>query len=154
MKLNTVALTALTLSSLMLSSAVMAANEIATARVQIVPAINITEQTEIDFGTLSNIDGTCTMSSGGSLSGTAGMECAGDEVPGQFNISGLDGAVISLSVTQGFSQGVTFQPVIDGSNSRTLEGGVTTVVILGSLTLNNAQDGEQNISYTLTANYE
>ncbi len=137
-----------------LNQSVLAASEIGNARVQIVPAININQESEIDFGQLSNVDGTCIMSSGGSLSGTAGMDCAGDQVPGVFSISGANGAVISLSVTQGSTDGVVFNPVIDGSISRTLANGLTTVTILGSLILNNAIDGDKNISYTLTANYE
>lgn len=138
----------------LLSQPVIAASELASARVSIVPAINISEDAEIDFGQLSNIDGTCYMSNDGSLSGTTGMDCVGNQAPGVFSISGLNGAVINISVSQGSIDGVTFNPVIDGELSRTLEGGSTTVTILGSLTLNNALDGEKNISYTFTANYE
>lgn len=138
----------------LLSPPVMAASELASARVSIVPAININEEAEIDFGQLSNIDGTCYMSSGGTLSGTTGMDCVGSQAPGVFSISGLIGAVINISVTQGSIDGVTFDPVIDGELSRTLANGSTTVTILGSLTLNNALDGDKNISYTFTANYE
>lgn len=149
-----VLLVALVEALCLLSQPALAASELASARVSIVPAINISEETEIDFGQLSNIDGTCFMSSDGTLSGTTGMDCVGSQAPGVFSISGLSGAVINISVSQGSIDGVTFDPVIDGELSRTLEGGSTTVTILGSLTLNNALDGDKNITYTFTANYE
>ena len=133
---------------------VKAATEVANARVQIVPAINISQDTEVDFGTLNNVNGTCAMSVGGDLSGTSGMDCAGTQTPGQFTIGGASGSVVTIAVTQGQLGGVTFNPVIAGSNSRTLEEGSTTVTVIGNVVLQDATDGDKNISYTFTANYE
>lgn len=131
-----------------------AANLAAHAKVVLLPAIQIDEQNEIDFGTLSNVDGTCQMAADGSLSGTEGMSCTGTETPGQFTISGQNDAIINLAVATGEAAGITFTPVIDGNSSRALENGSTQITILGSLTLNNASEGANTISYTLTANYE
>lgn len=133
---------------------VLAATELASAHVEIVPAIDISEQNQIDFGTLSNIDGICTMSAGGTLSGSAGMDCSGAQTPGLFTISGLDGATVNISVSQGNSGGITFIPTLLGGGNRSLDGGSINVTVLGSLELNNASEGEKDISYTLTANYE
>lgn len=144
----------ITLLCTSISSTTFAANEIGNARVKIVPAIQIDEETEVDFGLLSNIDGTCFMAADGSLSGSAGMDCIGNETPGVFSIRGASGAVINISATQGTIGGVTFNPVIAGNINRTLNDGSTTVTILGNLVLNGATEGTKVITYTLVANYE
>ena len=131
-----------------------AASTLAFAKVNLVPAINIEQTAEIDFGTLHNVDGVCHMGNGGSLSGTSGMDCAGTETPGEFTVTGQDGASIVVSVTPGTANGITFTPALNGSPTRTLESGTAQIVVLGALHLNGASDGLNTISYTVTANYE
>ena len=137
-----------------LSSPLFAASELGNARVLLLPAIDISEESEVDFGQLSNVDGTCAMALDGSLSGSPGMDCVGNETPGVFAIRGADGAVLNISVSQGILGGITFNPVIAGNSQRTLENGSTTVTILGNLILSGAAEGTSIISYTLVANYE
>lgn len=143
------------MTALTLSSAAFAANQAGTSNVEIVSAILITEATQIDFGQIINLDGTCTMSAGGALSGTAGMGCTGTETAGNFSIAGTSGAVVDISVTAGAAVGgVTYSPVIDGAPSRTLTGGVASVDVIGNIVLATATDGIKNIAYTFTANYQ
>ena len=137
------------------SGAAYAADQAGNANVEIVSAIVITENTQIDFGQIINLDGTCTMASGGSLSGTAGMACTGTETPGTFQVAGTTGAVVDVSVTAGPAvDGVTFNPVIDGVLTRTLAGGTADVDVIGNIVLASATDGVKDIAYTFTANYQ
>lgn len=131
-----------------------AASMLAFAKVELVPAIDIEQTREVDFGTINNVDGICEMTSGGMLSGSEGMDCTGNETPGEFTISGQDGASIILSVTAGQTNGVTFTPALVGSNIRTLENGIANITVLGALQLSGALDGMNTVSYTITANYE
>ena len=145
----------LPLIALAISPSVIAADQSGNANVEIVSAITISEDTQIDFGQIINLDGTCTMSTGGALSGTAGMGCTGSETPATFTVSGTSGSVVDISVTAGASvDGVSYAPVIDGLNTRTLVGGDATVDVVGSITLNSATDGIKDIAYTFTANYQ
>ena len=142
------------IAGLSLSSAVFAASAVGHAHVVIVPAIHINEISAVNFGQLSNVNGTCSMSANGDLVGTAGMDCAGSETPGKFTVSGLEGAVVTINVEQGFDGGVTFHPIVDGSANRTLVDGTAEITVRGDLVLDNAIDGEKNINYRFTANYE
>ncbi len=141
-------------SCCLLSAPVRAATEMGSARVEILPAINVSQLSEVDFGRIHNVDGTCVMTAQGALTGTAGMGCAGSETPGAFTISGGSGSLVVLSVSQGALDGVTFHPVIEGSLQRALVDGVTTVTVLGSLVVDGASEGVKQISYTFTANYQ
>lgn len=142
-------------SALAASSLIMAADQAGNANVEIVSAITISEDTQIDFGQVINTDGTCNMASGGSLSGTAGMGCTGVETPAAFTINGTTGAVVDISVTAGAAvDGVTYNPVVDGILTRTLSGGTTSVNVIGNIVLSGASDGVKDIAYTFTANYQ
>lgn len=134
---------------------VLAADQSGNANIEIVTAITITEDTQIDFGQIINADGTCTMSSGGSLSGTLGMGCTGVETPATFTVLGTSGAVVIINVAGGSTlDGVTYNPVIDGSSARTLSGGSASVDVIGNVVLSGASDGVKDIPYTFTANYQ
>lgn len=142
-------------AALSVSGAVLAADQAGNANVEIVSAILITETTQIDFGQIINIDGTCTMGTGGALSGTAGMGCTGTETAGTFSIAGTSGAVVDVSVSAGASvDGVSYNPVVDGVLTRTLTGGAATVNVIGNIVLASATDGVKDIAYTFTANYQ
>lgn len=148
-------LMAASLAALTASGAVLAADQAGNANVEIVSAILITETTQIDFGQIINVDGTCTMAAGGALSGTAGMGCTGTETAGVFNISGTSGAVVDVSVTAGAAvDGVSYNPAVDGAASRTLTGGTANVNVIGNIALVSATDGVKDIAYTFTANYQ
>ena len=125
-----------------------------TAKVELLSALTVEEEEEVDFGRLINENGTCTMLSGGVLDGPANMGCTGQETPGQFTVSGRDGAHIEIHVNRGPTiDGVTFVPVVDGSSVRVLRRGDVDVFVVGRLELANATDGEKELSYTFTANY-
>jgi hypothetical protein len=59
-------------SALAASSIAFAADQAGNANVEIVSAITISEDTQVDFGQIINANGTGSMASGGSLSGTTG----------------------------------------------------------------------------------
>ncbi len=138
-----------------LSNWALAADLASNANVEIVTAISLSEDTEIDFGMLTNENGTCTMASGGALTGSAGQSCTGTETPASFTVTGTAGKVVNVSVTAGAAvDGVTYTPVIDGSTTPTLSAGSATVPVIGNLVLASATDGAKNIAYTFTANYQ
>ena len=78
------------LLGILAASSAQAADQTGNANVEIVSAITITEDTQIDFGQIINLDGVCTMSSGGNLNGTVGMGCTGTETPATFTITGME----------------------------------------------------------------
>ncbi len=127
----------------------------ANARVSIVKAIDIGVVNELDFGSISQLNGTCSMGSSGILSGSDGQDCSGSSTPGVFQIAGANGQSIIMNVTSGAAvDGINFTPRIDGSDNRTLVDGTANVEIIGDLTLSDATLGDKNISYTVTANYQ
>ncbi|MEM8499195.1 MAG: hypothetical protein AAF542_14315 [Pseudomonadota bacterium] len=143
----------LSASVLVGSTTSIAEPTVATAKVEILPALDVRQETAIDFGQIRNAPGTCTMSSNGALSGTDGLECAGTETPGSFVVTGSANSVIDVSVTGGSEDGVYFAPRIEGANQRALSNGVARIVVLGSLELEKTSPGTKQISYTFTANY-
>ena len=124
----------------------------ASANTELVAEIAITEDTQIDFGILTEEDGTCTMASGGGLTGSLGQSCTGSATPGSFTITGTNGKEVDLTLTAAVD-GVTYNPLVDGDIAPRLTGGTTTVAVIGSLVLLSAGDGDKNISYTFAANY-
>ena len=142
-------------AALSLSGVALATDLASNANVEIVTAIAISEDTQIDFGLLTNEDGTCTMASGGALTGSAGQSCTGSATPGSFTVTGTAGKVVDLTLTAGAAvDGVTYNPVVDGSSAPTLTAGSATVAVIGNLVLASATDGDKNIAYTFTANYQ
>ncbi|WP_145999246.1 hypothetical protein [Oceanicoccus sp. KOV_DT_Chl] len=155
MNMNKIILPIAAASLISLSTVATAADFSANANVEIVTAVSISEDTQIDFGILTNEDGTCTMASGGALTGSNGQSCTGTETPAAFTVDGTDGKVVDLSVTAGSAvDGVTYTPVIDGASTATLTGGSATVAVIGNLVLASATDGDKDIAYTFTANYQ
>ena len=132
----------------------LAASETANARVEILPALSISQATQVDFGQLHNANGDCIMSATGELSGSPEMACTGTRTPGIFTISGTTGSTIIVSTTQGSSGGVTFQPEIAGGSNHLLDNGQAIVTVGGRLTLDSASEGIKSIAYTVTANYQ
>jgi len=137
-----------------LSGASIAADLTGTAKVNLLTPLALTETTQIDFGTMTSENGTCTMASGGALTASAGQSCTGTAIPGVFKIDGSD-VTVDISVTAGAAvDGVTFNPSIDGASSVTLSGGTANVSVIGGLDLLAATAGSKSISYTFTANYQ
>ncbi len=133
----------------------LATDQASNANVEIVTAIAISEDTQIDFGLLTNEDGTCTMASGGALTGSSGQSCTGSATPGSFTVTGTAGQVVDLTLTAGSAVGgVAYNPVVDGSSTPTLTAGSATVAVIGNLVLVSATDGDKDIAYTFTANYQ
>lgn len=142
-------------SALIVSSGALAADLTGTANVNLLAPLNLAETTQVDFGTIGSEDGTCTMASGGALTGSAGQSCSGTQTPGVFTVTGTDGQVIDVSATAGAAvDGVTFNPTIDGPATATLTGGSATINMIGNLVLSSATAGTKAISYTFTANYQ
>lgn len=121
-----------------------------TANVMVLQTIDVTEVTELDFGKITDSDGTCQMASGGNLSGS----CSGSSVPAAFSITGSDGVNIQISVTPVTESGITFTPAVDGPSTISLSGGSTNINVVGTLQLNGATVGVKTLTYTLTAEYE
>jgi len=131
------------------------AEQSGTANVEIVSAVSITEETEVDFGTVVNVNGRCTMASGGALSGTTGMACTGNETPGVFRVDGTVNAYVQASVSPGPSvDGVSFIPKIDGQTIRILSKGDAHFPVIGEIVLDDATDGDKDIPYVFTAHYQ
>jgi len=149
------------LTLILAASALIAAQTVdaddlsSTANVNLLSALSLAETTQVDFGTLVINDGTCTMATGGALSGAGGQTCSGTQQPGLFTITGTDGQTLDISASAGAAvDGVTFNPVIDGPATVTLSGGSATVDMIGNLVLSGATEGAKAISYTFTANYQ
>jgi len=138
------------------SSVTLAANITGTANVNIIPALSITETTEIDFGNIAAVDGICTMDEAGTLSSlSTELNCSGTQTPATFTITGEASEVVDVSVAAGAAvDGVTFTPVIDGATSRTLAAGTAAVTVHGNISLVGATVGAKEIPYTFTANYQ
>lgn len=147
-------------SSIALSSAVIFAGNAAAesttgnASVNILETITFSEIAIVDFGSITNADGTCTMDGAGALSG----QCAGrpDGTIGDFTVTGSASQAVNVSVGSGStSGGVTFNPVLATSATPTLSaGGTTTVNVIGNLVLSSATAGSKALTYTLTVDYQ
>ncbi len=123
------------------------------ADVIILETISFNEVSPVDFGSITNADGTCTMASNGALSG----QCAGrpNGTIGDFTVSGTAGQAVNVSVGSGSSSGgVTYNPVLSSSATPTLVGGNTTVNVIGNLVLLSATTGAKALTYTLTVDYQ
>jgi len=140
------------------SGSALAASINGNANVNIISALSISEATEIDFGNIAAVDGTCAMAANGALTGSsADLNCTGTATPASFDISGEASEAVDISVTAGAAvDGVTFTPTIDGGlNTVTLDGsGAASVTVHGSLALSAATVGDKDIAYTFTANYQ
>jgi len=112
----------------------------------------------VDFKTIPNGTGTCTMASTGVLSGL----CAGspDGTPGQITVSGSANQAVDVSVGSGSTDaGVTYNPILasSGTTSDSTSIGATgsaSISIIGNLGMVAAAGGARNLTYTLTVNYQ
>ena len=132
-----------------------------TAAVNLLLGLTVTEDREIDFGSLNgNSAGNCTMALGGALSGTA-TGCTGIGTSAQFTVTGIRFFQVNVSVLPGSLDGITFTPTFGPSTS--LSGFLPpTSGIFGSATLEVAGQlswgstllqGTKVIPYTFVADY-
>jgi len=129
----------------------------ATANVLILETVDVTETTQIDFGKLTEEDGTCTMASGGGLTGSGGQLCTGTATPGDFGITGTDGETVAITVAAGSAvDGITYNPVLanSGTTTDTATLDAASVEVIGNLVLSSATTGAKTITYTFTADYQ
>lgn len=109
---------------------------------------------EIDFGTITNENGTCTLTRTGALSGTI-SSCVGSGTVGEYEVAGIKNSTVLLSVFQGSSNGITFTPEIVGQAVTSLGGKARkTFKIIGQIQLNNATSGVIDIDYLISADYQ
>lgn len=122
--------------------------------VHILETLSLAEVKEVDYGSLVNEDGICTINASGSLEGSGGSSCSGQGQLGEFVISGTENQAIDIEVSSGESiSGVTFTPELHSSSTAILVGGTTTALIGGVLNLDNATEGSHALSYVISINY-
>ncbi len=126
------------------------------ARVTVVDALSITEDTQINFGNVTPEASTCAMASGGAVSGTNSICTLGDtETPGSFTITGTDATIVLSTTASTSTNGIVYTPTVDGSSTPAISGGSVTVTLIGSLALDGTSTaGVTDIDYDLSANYQ
>jgi len=138
-----------------ISTPAYSASYVAYAGVNLVKNIQVSEQQALNFGQISNLNGSCQMLQDGSLVASGAQTCNQTQNPGIFSISGSLDQAISISVSQGATiPGVEFTPALVGSSNQQLTGGSTTIAVIGTLAINNAQQGNKAIPYIVTVNYQ
>ena len=102
-----------------------------------------------------NENGTCSMGNQGDLTGTGGQTCFGSGTRSKFWVFGDVGYSFFVMVSGSSSNGITFNPVIKGNASRTINAnGRRNIRIVGDLVLNNASQGSFTLDYVVSVNYE
>lgn len=153
---------AATLGIAVTGSAAFATDQTGNASAQIQQAISITEDTQMDFGTVAvdSSGGTVTISAAGSVSGPGGYTFSGSPAAGTFTASGDASTAVTVSFTDGsltgpgtamtlnnFTHDAGGSPATDGSGDLTFNVGADLVV-------NAAQaSGSYSGTYTVTVNY-
>ena len=150
------------LASLFFASPLTQAAEInTTAGVNLLLGLTLTENREVDFGILSGASaGSCDMATNGNMTGAV-PGCTGSGTSGQFTIEGIRFFQVTVSVSPGSSEGITFTPDFGGTT--TLSGFLpATFSIFGAATLNvggtlswggTLSPGPKQIPFTFTADY-
>lgn len=117
--------------------------------------LTITEQLALDFGRVTNLDGTCSMSSTGTLTGSGAQDCFGTETPASFQIQGETNASFFISLVGSTTNGVTLSPIVEGGSSQILDGsGDLDITVYADLDFSSASaDGPVALTYTLTVSY-
>ena len=125
------------------------------ANVTLLDTINFEELKAVDYGTLVNENGRCSLISSGELVGSNGSNCNGQGQVGEFVISGAESQSVTISVAAGESlSGITYTPQLLSHSSAVLVDGQTTALVGGSLDLSNANHGSHALSYTISVNYD
>lgn len=136
------------------SSHSFAYSAVGTASVNLLESVNFEEKKTVDYGSIINQNGNCSIAAGGELVGSNGSNCSGNGQLGEFVISGTSDQTVSIDVTAGESvSGVTFTPELHTQSSAVLIGGSTVAKVGGTLNLNNASQGFHALTYTISVNY-
>jgi hypothetical protein len=123
----------------------------ATANVVLQTALDVVETTQLDFGTVVNTDGSCTLSQAGALGGT----CSGTGTAGVFTITGDNNALVGITTAFGTLEGGNIKFTPSAPATATIgSGGNIAVNVGGDLLLDGASSGTKAIPYTFTANYQ
>jgi hypothetical protein len=128
------------------------------AQAILLTTITFVEDQVVDFKTIPNGTGTCSMNLAGVLSG----HCAGspDGTPGQFTVTGTSGQLVNIAVSNGSTDaGVTFNPKLNNvgatASTATLDGSGNAVIpVIGDLVLASAAGGARALTYTLSVSYQ
>ena len=144
------------------SSTAFATDQTGNASAQIQQAISITEDTQMDFGTVAvdGTGGTVTISAAGAVSGPGGYTFSGSPAAGTFTASGDASTAVTIGFTAGSLTGPGTAMTLnnlshDAGGTPTTDGsGDLTFNVGGDLVVNAAQaSGAYSGTYTVTVNY-
>jgi hypothetical protein len=124
-------------------------------------AITITENNQLNFGTIgaSSAGGTVTVSTSGGVTGPAGFFFTGAASAGNFTVRGSRNCMVFISFTPGALTGPGASMTLDNFTNNagatpTLTGGRLTFSVGGDLHVNAAQQGGgYNGTYVVTVIY-
>lgn len=144
------------------ANAAQAATASANAKAQILKAITVTKNADVDFGTIvtSATSGTATLSNAGAVTCSAGLVCAGAPAAGAFAVTGTTGQVVTLSTSNASLTGPgAAMPATLATSSATLTlTGVAAsdVFKVGGLLAiaANQVEGSYTGAFTVTVNYQ
>ncbi len=131
-----------------------------TGKVDVILALSVVQDTELDFGTVSANDGTITLDSADTISADpSGISAGGTIASGEYTISGQSGNVVTVTLTPGsqpaglvLSSFTADQPLgtitLTGGNA-TIKVGADLQVIAASVTTGN----DKVLNFTLGVTY-
>ena len=109
----------------------------------------------VEFGMIANENGICRMNDMGSLLGLNGQSCLGSGTRGEFEIHAQPGAVVFIDILGSAANGVSFAPRLTGSATKIISlSGTTQTIVVGDLTLNNANTGNYSLNFVVSVYYE
>jgi len=148
-------LTVEVLVGLSFPSLALAASISGSANVNLVNPLTISEATQLTFGSITNLNGSCEMLDDGSLVGTGGQTCSGAQIPAEFTVLGDIGYSVDIVVQANNSEpGLSFLPKLVGTETKTLSDGSISFQVVGTLNISNAFEGTYAIPYIVTVNYQ
>lgn len=161
-KINPVKLAISTLSCCLVYGQCYAEEISSNASVNLLFGLTLTEDRELDFGTLSGgTAANCNIDNASNLSGSA-TGCTGTGTTGQFTVRGIRFFQVTVSVTPGSQDGITFTPSF-ANGATSLSGflpnaggifGEASLTIIGGLSwAGPVSGGAKQIPYTFTADY-
>lgn len=138
-----------------LSSPAVGASISGSASVNLVNPLSISEATQLTFGNITNLNGSCEMQDDGLLVASGGQNCSGAQMPAEFTITGDPGNSVDIVVQANNTEpGLSFIPKLVGAETKTLSDGSISFQIVGTININNAFEGTYAIPYVVTVNYQ
>lgn len=163
LKMSKIALAGAIAAAAMVSTGAHAATVSASAEVDILEAVTVTQTAGLDFGVVAAaaVPGTVTITTGGTRTCTPGLACAGGFQRGAFDVRAADTLAVTITVdpstTLNFganSMNLTLTP----STTSVVGAGVATAVpfhVGGTLTVGAAQvAGTYTGNYNVSADYQ